>query len=541
MMENTLLYVIAALGISIVVNILLKKIGLSQIIGYIITGTIMVYAFDLRAAGHSHELEMVGEFGIVFLMFTIGLEISLAKMGSMKKEIFGNGVMQVGFTTGVVFAIAHFIFSLDATSALIVSLAFSLSSTAVVLSYLKSSKEIYTPYGQNATGILIFQDIAVIPILILIGFLTTEGDESIYVVLGHTLLSAIFVVGLLFVAGKRVVTWLLHFSASSELDELFMGSVLFIVVGASLFASSMGFTYSLGAFVAGMIIAETKYHHKVESEIAPFKDILLGTFFVVVGMKIDLGIFFDNIGTIIGLFALVFVLKTTIMLAFLKLSNSTSTSLKTALSLSQVGEFSFVIFAVAASGSILAEKLVSLLVLVVIFSMVVTPFFIVKINSFVDALLKESDIVTDMSALASRENHVIVCGYSVVGKFVTHYLEDLDAPFVVVDNSNKHVKEALEEGVEAYLGDASKSQILNALHIEKASAIIVTLDNIDKKRLICEAILKHSRDANLIVKVTSLEEKKKLEDLNITVIVDGKVEVARVLVERMVSCQLKYR
>lgn len=539
-MENALVYVIAALGISIVVNILLKKIGLSQIIGYIITGTIIVYAFDLRDVGHSHELEMVGEFGIVFLMFTIGLEISLAKMGSMKKEIFGNGLMQVGFTTFIVYIVAHYIFSIEMTAAIIVALAFSLSSTAVVLSYLKSSKDIYTPYGQNATGILIFQDIAVIPILIFIGFLTTEGNESIYVVVGHTLLSAIFVVGLLFIAGKRVVTWLLHFSASSELDELFMGSVLFIVIGASLFASSMGFTYSLGAFVAGMIIAETKYHHKVESEIAPFKDILLGTFFVVVGMKIELGVFFDNIGTIIGLFVLVFIAKTAIMLAFLKLSNTASTSLKTALSLSQVGEFSFVIFAVAASGNILDEKLVSLLVLVVIFSMVVTPFFIVKINSFVDALLKESDIVTDMTPLASRENHVIVCGYSVVGKFVTHYLEDLDAPFVVVDNSNKHVKEALEEDVEAYLGDASKSQILNALHIEKASAIIVTLDNIDKKRLICEAILKHSRNANLIVKVTSLEEKKKLEDLNITVIVDGKVEVARVLVERMLSCQLKY-
>ncbi len=539
-MENTLLYIIAALGISILINILLKKIGLSQIIGYIITGTIIVYAFDLRDVGHLHELEMVGEFGIVFLMFTIGLEIPLAKMGSMKKEIFANGLMQVGLTTLVSFTILHYIFALNMTSAIIVSLAFSLSSTAVVLSYLKSSKDIYTPYGQNATGILIFQDLAVIPILIFIGFLTNEGDESISVVLLHTFLSAVVVVGLLFVVGKRVVTWLLHFSASSELDELFMGSVLFIVIGASLFASAMGFTYSLGAFVAGMIIAETKYHHKVESEIAPFKDILLGTFFVVVGMKIDVGVFFENIWTIIAIFALVFVLKALIIVGFMRLYNSSATALKTALSLSQVGEFSFVIFAVASAGNILDANLVSLLILVVIFSMIVTPFFIVKIHSFVDALIKEKDIVTDMTPLQSRENHVIVCGYSVVGKFVTHYLEDLDAPYVVIDNSNKHIKEALSAGVEAYLGDASKSQILNALNISRAAAIIVTLDNMDKKRLICEAILKHSKDANLIVKVTSLEEKKKLEDLNITVIVDGKVEVARVLVERMVSCQLQY-
>ena len=228
------------------------------------------------------------------------------------------------------------------------------------------------------------------------------------------------------------------------------------------------------------------------------------------------------------------------MFTLLRLSSNSSTSLKTALALSQVGEFSFVIFAVASAGNVLDSDFVSLLVLVVIFSMIVTPFFITRINDFVEKVIKTTDIVTDMSSLQSRENHVIVCGYSVVGKFVTHYLDDLDAPFIVVDNSNKHVKEALEENIEAYLGDASKSQILNALNIEHASAIIVTLDNIDKKRLICEAVLKHSKNANLIVKVVSLEEKKKLEDLDITVVVDGKIEIARVLVERMITCQLKY-
>ncbi|MDF1876383.1 cation:proton antiporter [Sulfurimonas sp. SAG-AH-194-L11] len=537
-MENTLLYIIAALGISLIVNIFLKKLGISQIIGYILTGTIIVYAFDLS---HSHELELIGEFGIVFLMFTIGLEISLAKMGSMKKDIFGNGLMQVGVSTFIIYMLAYHLFSLDTTSAIIIALAFSLSSTAVVLSYLKSSKEIYTPYGQRATGILIFQDIAVIPILIFIGFLTSEANESLYVILGHTILSAIFVVGLLFVVGKRVVTYLLHFSASSELDELFMGSVLFIVIGASLFAASMGFTYSLGAFVAGMIIAETKYHHKVESEIAPFKDILLGTFFVTVGMKIDLGMFLDNVGMIIGLFILVFILKASIMYLLLRLSNNSATSLKSALALSQVGEFSFVIFAVASTGNILEDSLVSLLVLIVIFSMMVTPFFITRINDFVQRVVKVTDIVTDMTSLASRQDHVIVCGYSIVGKFVTQQLEELDAPYIVVDNSNKHVKEALDIGIEAYLGDASKSQILHALNIDKAAAIIVTLDNLDKKRLICEAVLKHSKDANLIVKVVSLEEKEQLSDLGITTVVDGKLEVARVLVERMITCQLNYR
>jgi CPA2 family monovalent cation:H+ antiporter-2 len=392
-MQNTLLYIIGALGISIVINIFLKRIGISQIIGYIATGTIMVYGFDLWHVNGSHALEMVGEFGIVFLMFTIGLEISLSKMGSMKGEIFGNGFMQVGFTAVVVYVGSHYLFGLDVKSSLIISLAFSLSSTAVVLSYLKSSKEIYTSYGQKATGILIFQDIAVIPILILISFLATEGEESIYVILRDTALSAVFVVGLLFVVGKRVMTWLLHFSASSELDELFMGSVLLIVVSASLLAYYMGFTYSLGAFVAGMIIAETKYHHKVESDIAPFKDILLGTFFVVVGMKIDIGMFLDNIGLIVGLFLLVLVLKTAIIYGVLRISTTHSVSLKTALALSQVGEFSFVIFALASLGGLLENHLSHFLVLIVIFSMIITPFFISHISKIVAFFTKEDDEV----------------------------------------------------------------------------------------------------------------------------------------------------
>jgi len=538
-MEHAFLYIIVALGISIIINIFLKRIGVSQIIGYIFTGTIIVYAFDLRHLNNSHTLEMIGEFGIVFLMFTIGLEISLAKMGSMRKEIFGNGLMQVGLTAIAVYLLSYYLFSLDMKSSLIISLAFALSSTAVVLSYLKSSKEIYRPYGQKATGILIFQDIAVIPILILIGFLTSEGDESVWVILGDTLFSAVIVLGILFIVGKRVMTWLLHFSASSELEELFMGSVLFIVLGASLLAYYMGFTYSLGAFVAGMIIAETKYHHKVESDIAPFKDILLGTFFVVVGMKIDVFLFIDKAELIVALFLGVLVLKTAIIYVVVRLSSKHTTSLKTALALSQVGEFSFVIFAVASSGGILEDSLAQFLVLIVIFSMIITPFFITRIKKIVEFLSRETSVVEELSPLADIKDHVVVCGYSVVGKFVTTHLDELGVSYVVIDNSYKHVKEAINDGREAYLGDASKLSILNALHIENAASVIVTLDNIEKKRLISEAILKHTKNVNLIVKVISLEDKEKLKDLDITTIVDGKVEIARILVERMLTCQLK--
>ncbi|QHG92191.1 potassium transporter [Sulfurimonas sp. CVO] len=539
-MDSALLYIVVALGVSTVLNLFLKRFGISQIIGYIFTGTIMVYAFDLRYMNDSLTLEHIGEFGIVFLMFTIGLEISLAKMNSMKKEIFFNGFLQVGFTALIVYAISHYIFLLESISALILSLAFALSSTAVVLSYLKSSKEIHNPYGQRATGILIFQDIAVIPILILLGFLTSNGDQSVVNILRDTVISAVFVMGFMFIVGKRVMTWLLHFSASSEVDELFMGSVLFIVVSAALLASYAGFTYSLGAFVAGMIIAETKYHHKVESDIAPFKDILLGTFFIVVGMKIDVLFFIDNFWLIVGIFMLVLVLKTIITYLVLRISSSHVLSLKTALAISQVGEFSFVIFAVASMGGLLERELESLFVLVVIFSMIVTPFFISKINRFVAYITRFEYLGLNTSAFVSRENHVIVCGYSTIGKFVAKNLDELGAPYVIIDNNPKHVHEALSAGKEAYLGDMSKLSLLEALHAESSAAVIVTLDNIEKKRAICEAVLKHTKDINLIVKVATLEDKENLQDLDITSIVDTKVEVGRLLVEKMITCKMRY-
>jgi CPA2 family monovalent cation:H+ antiporter-2 len=538
-MDSTLLYIVMALGVSTVLNLFLKRFGISQIIGYILTGTIIVYLFDLRHMNNSSTLEHIGEFGIVFLMFTIGLEISLAKMYNMKNEIFLNGFMQVGFTALIVYAVSHYIFSLESVSALILSLAFALSSTAVVLSYLKSSKEIHNPYGQRATGILIFQDIAVIPILILLGFLTSGGEQGVVYILRDTFFSAILIIGFMFIIGKRVMTWLLHFSASSEVDELFMGSVLFIVVSAALLASYMGFTYSLGAFVAGMIIAETKYYHKVEADIAPFKDILLGTFFIVVGMKIDVLFLIDNFGTIVGIFVMVLVLKTIVTYLVLRMTSSHVLSLKTALALSQVGEFSFVIFAVASMGGLLEKELESLFVLVVIFSMIITPFFISKINRFVSYVSRHQYLGLDVSAFVSRQNHVIVCGYSIIGKFVVKYLDEMGAPYVIIDNSPKHVQEALASGKEAYLGDMSKLSLLEAIHAESSAAVIVTLDNPDKKRAICEAVLKHTKNVNLIVKISTLEDKQNLEDLEITSVIDDKLEIGRLLVEKMAKCKLK--
>lgn len=536
-MESALYYLTIALGISIVVNLILKRIGVSPIIGYIMTGTVVAYMFDLRHIGDSKTLGTIAEFGVVFLMFTIGLEVSLRRLASMKIDVFFNGFLQTTLTAIVFFIACYGVFHLNFATALIVSMSLALSSTAVVMTYLKATKEMARPYGQRSMGILIYQDLAVIPILLLIGFLST-GTENIGQVLLQTALSAIVIVGLLFVVGKRVMTWLLHFSSASNVEELFMGSVLLIVVGASLAVHAAGFTYSLGAFIAGMIIAETHYHHKVEADIAPFKDLLLGTFFVTVGMKIDVAFFSTHILEILGLLITILAIKAMIIFGIVRIYSKGKVAFKTAIALSQVGEFSFAIFALAGNTKILDQELVQLLVLVVVLSIVVTPFILSRIAMIAGKFFKETSMTENFESLSVHTNHVIVCGYGITGKFVVKALRAEEIKYIIVDNSYKHVQEAMLDGEEAYYGDMSKMAILDKLHTREAISVIVTLDNSTKKRLICEAILNFASNANVVTSVANLEEKRELRGLNINVTIDGKREVAARLVCEALYCDL---
>lgn len=536
-MHDILLYGTLALATSIILNLVLKRFGIPQIIGYIMTGTIIVYAFDLRHMVDSEVLHVIGEFGIVFLMFTIGLEISFGRMKEMKRDVFFNGGLQVIMTAIFVYLISVYLFNIAVEASMIIALAFSLSSTAVVLTYLKQTKKIHLPYGQRSMGILIFQDIAVIPILLLIGFLSNDGGD-VSTILTNTLISAVVLLSAMFIIGKRMMTWILHFSANSQVEELFMGSVLVIVIGASLLAHFAGFTYSLGAFMAGMIIAETRYHHKVEADIAPFKDLLLGTFFVTVGMKIDVTFFFSNIPVIVALFLAILLLKAVLIYIIVRSSSDKETSVKTALALSQVGEFSFAIFALASLNGLLEVQMGQILVLVVVLSMFLTPFIITRIGVIGKLFAREELKEKDYSGLEERKNHVIVCGYSVVGKFVARELRRRGVEYIIVDNSYKHVKEGLLENEAIYYGDMSRPSILHAIHAENASAVIITLDNAEKKRLISEAVSRYEKPIHLIVKVVSLEEKEMLKDLPIHAIIDGKEEVAKILVEHSMQCSI---
>ena len=528
-METLLLSIFLTVAIATVLNIILKRFGISHIIGYIATGTIISTLFGFNGSAND-SLDFIGEFGIVFLMFTIGLELSLDKIKKMKDILLTNGILQVLFSVIVIFLLSHFLFHLDFNTSLIISLAFSLSSTAIVLTYLKESKDIHTPYGQKSMGILIFQDLAVIPILLLITFLSND-TLSLGEVLVKTVLSALFVVAFMFTIGEKIVNALLQFSAKSELEELFLGSVFSILIGTALLAHTMGFTYSLGAFIAGMIIADTRYNVKVESDISTYKDLLLGAFFFGVGTKINIFYFLENIHIITFIFILAMLFKALVIYAIIRRNSDKNTSAKTALSLAQIGEFSFAIFALAGSQKLISEEMASFLILVSVISMILTPFIIgniYKLSSYFEKEFYESDVITPIE----RSEHIIVAGFGILGKIVASNLSAQAANFVIISDNLKHVLHARKLGYMAYFGHLDKLPVLESLMVKEAKAIIITMISEQKRRLISEAVLRYDPKSKIILKIDSVEERKSLRDLAEIELVDASFEVADLLVQR---------
>jgi CPA2 family monovalent cation:H+ antiporter-2 len=532
-MDSILVIIALSLAIASVINILLAKLSISHIIGYIITGTVISTIFNFNGSENLNSLELIGEFGIVFLMFTIGLEMSFSKLDKMKKLIFINGFIQVGLSSIIIFVLAFYVFNLDAIPSLIIALSFSLSSTAIVLPYLKKSKDIFTPYGERSVAILVFQDLAVIPILLLMTFLS-NNELSLTDILLKTLLYASIIIIFMFTLGKKIITWLLHFSSNARMEELFLSSVFTIVLGTSLIAHEMGFTYSLGAFIAGMIIAETKFHIKVESDIASYKDLFLGAFFFSIGTKIDVIYFLNNLHWVLGILLLVMVIKALVIYALMRKQANKSNSIKSAVALCQVGEFSFAIFAMALNQNIISEELGDFLILITVLSMILTPFMVNNIYKLA-ALFVVEYFEADKIASIDSTNHTIVCGYTILGRIVAKELTKREVKFLIISDNLQHVLLARKRGFDAYFGHLDKLPVLESLKVEQTKSIIITVNTLKNKQIICDSVVSYYPGANLVVKVNTLEEEKALSGINIKHFVNAQQETAELLVKQSLA------
>ena len=529
--------IVVTLFLSLSFNLVLKKFHVSPIVGYIFTGMTIAVFMDFADINQEY-LSHIAEFGIVFLMFTIGLEFSVNHLKQMKKEVFVFGTLQVVLTTIFFTYVANLVFGLDMKTSIVIGSALALSSTAIVLKVLNDNGDIHRPYGRNSVGILIFQDIAVIPILLMITILS-DSTVSLPNMLLNTLLSAIVVGVVLYLLGKYVTAKFLEYVVNTKVEELFIASILLIVLSSALFAHTFGFSYSLGAFLAGMLIAETKYKWQIEADLVPFRDLLLGVFFISVGMQVNFTSLIDNFFTIIFLSVAILALKVVIIFLILRVFTFTKRAIKTALTLAQVGEFSFAVFALASANNLITQEINEIMIPVVIVSLLFTSLSLRYVRAFVDFFQKErSEVLQEPMVSAGIKDHIIVCGYSLLGQKIVKQLKHSKLAYVAIEHNAQHVKigETREDIV--FFGNAASKIMLNSLYIKNAAAVIIAIDNDEKIRLICESIRDIDPHIKIVLKITHQSQIDDFKDLKIDKIINENEIVASKLIEKATMCKI---
>ena len=455
---------------------------LPPMLGYLIAG-VLIGPHALALAQNSEGVRHLGEFGVVFLMFAIGLEFSLPKLRAMRKHVFGLGMLQVILTLGIVTGAALLAMRFMPTgflsdpktgwnmswqAALALSGALAMSSTAVVVKLMAERLELESEHGKRVMGVLLFQDLAVVPLLVLIPALGSPADQLL-TGLAIAMAKAAVLVGLLLYGGQRVMRWWLTLVARRRSDELFMLNLLLITLGLAWLTEFAGLSLALGAFIAGMLVSETEYKHQVETDIRPFHDVLLGLFFITVGMMLDWHIVIDKwlLVLILVLVPLMFKLVLVSVLAR-ALGATAGVSLRTGLYLAQAGEFGFVLLALAQSSELIPDSLLNPILASMVLSMLATPFIIMYANSIVMKLVSSEWLQQSlqMTTIARKsinsDKHVIICGYGRCGQNLARMLERESIPYMALDLDPDRVRQAAAAGDSVVFGDAARLQALMA-------------------------------------------------------------------------------
>jgi len=532
-MDTTLL-IIAIFFISLLFNIPLSKFKIPPIIGYIVTGVIITAVFHIE----KETIEHIAEFGIIFLMFLIGVEFSPEKLKNMKKEVFVYGTLEmliVGTGFGIV---THLIFRIDLNVSLIIGGALALSSTAIVLKLLNESHEISKPYGRNSLGILLFQDIAVIPLLIAISIITNK-TLSLSDMITQTIIGFLGLVGAIYLIGKYIAPFILKQAAKTKSNEIFLATLFLIVLSASEIAHFFELSYSLGAFLGGMIISETPYKHQIEADLAPFRDLLLALFFVSVGLSVDLHFAISHIISILFITLSIMILKAIIIFTILKFFEKKRVSIKTALTLSQVGEFAFVIFALLAQYNLVDNALLQKFIVAVVLSMIATPFILKYLYQILPLFNRNKNEELPTLQPANAEGHTIIIGYNNVGKKVAKKLNHLCETYIIIDNQIENVKEGLKNGDNIVFGNAGNKHILESVNIKEAKNVIITTQNENNIHLISENILSLNPNIKMIVISDEMSSEKKYYEENRIIRIYKSKEIAKQIIKLFMKLKLK--
>ncbi|HEX7046217.1 MAG TPA: monovalent cation:proton antiporter-2 (CPA2) family protein [Gammaproteobacteria bacterium] len=532
-MDSSLNQIIVLLGITVLAVTLLMRLRLPPILGYLVTG-VLVGPHGLGWVDNSEDTRLLAEFGVVFLLFTLGLEFSLPRLIVMKKEVLVLGGAQVALTTLVAVLCAR-LFEVPLDVAIVVGGMFAMSSTAIVVKQLKEQVELAQPHGRLAIGVLLFQDIAVVPFIILIASLSSAGESSLLVDLGLALAKAVAVLAVVFATGRLLLRPAFQEIAKSRSPELFTLMVLLFTLTAAWTTHAFGLSLALGAFVAGMMLGETEFRHQVEADIRPMRDMLLGLFFVTVGMLVDFEALMPVLGYVIaGGLGLVLFKAATVTLLSRLVTTDWNAALRAGIVLAQGGEFGFALLTLALAGQLLPLPLAQVALGSILLSMVISPLLIRHNEAIAHRVLPRDNegrekamLEHDVSAHhVQARDHVIIVGYGRVGQNVARFLEQEGFEYIALDLDPYRVRSARAAGDTVYFGDATHPDILRAAGIDHARVLVQSYFGFETSMKVLDQVKKLRPDLPVLVRTRDDTNLDKLQAAGATEVVPETMEAS---------------
>jgi len=505
-MHQTLLLIFLLLTAVVVALTLARRFRLPAMLAYLVVG-IALGPHGLAALEENHEVEAIAEFGVVFLMFSIGLEFSLQRLRTMRQLVFGFGAAQMGITAGAVTLITLFGYDQGWRTGLVIGLVVAMSSTAIVAKMLSERFELHSRSGRQTMGVLLFQDIAVVPCLILLPALAQSADE-LPRSLAIALAQAIVVLSILIWVGQHWIKRLYDAVAHQRSEELFVLATLWLVVGLAYATEYTGLSLALGAFVGGMLISETIYRHQVEADIRPFRDILLGLFFVTVGMMLNLGFVFENIHRLaLAVLLLIAGKGLVVMLIATAAKSPPDVGLRTSAQLAQGGEFGLVLLGLAHELKLVGTDAFQVTLAAILISMFIAPFLIERAARLSGQMAHgnwahKAKAIHDIAVASfGTEGHVIICGYGRTGGRIAEFLADENIPFLALDVDPQQLKRVVPAGGKLVFGSADRTEVLLAAGIARASALVVAYPDVHSAERVVRKVRESRPDIPIVVRV----------------------------------------
>lgn len=517
---------------AIICVVLFRRLRLSNIIAYLFTGFLL--GPSLLDFLHSyHEIELIAEFGIVFLMFSLGLEFSFNKLLEMRRFVFGVGALQV-IISFCLFYFISLLFAMTWQQSFTIAGVLTMSSTAIIVKILTDQQRLHSTSGKLAISILLFQDLAVVPFLIIIPIIAMpELDGGLIQPLLMAFIKGAFAITTLLAIGRWVLPYFFAETGRVRFDEIFILSTLFIALLAAWFTQILGLSMALGAFLAGMMLAESHYKHQILADIRPFKDILMAIFFISIGTLLNFDLLRENIGLLLLLvIAAMFAKIFAITLAALIMREKLTTALGVGIALAQMGEFAFILIALANKYQLLGSGTSSLLIAVGVVSMSMTPLLVKYSNKITREVLHHYEKTFHFQSTLPGQftNHTIICGYGRVGQIVSRFLRSESLPFTVLDRDPMRVKEARNGGEQIEFGDASRREILLIAGIEKARLLVITFNDLQRSLALLAQIRQLNPNVKVLVRTKTDKGLAQLKEAGATEVIPEVLEGSLMLV-----------